>query len=473
MDKVKNLDNIQNIYMVGIKGVGMTALVEILKSQGKKISGSDEAEPFFTDQILNKLKIKVYEGFSKNNLKHKRKVDLVIHSTAYNKENNEELQVAGEKGFPVMSYPEVLGLLFNSKIGIAVCGTHGKTTTTAMLALVMKDAGLDPTAQIGSKVKQLDSSVLIGGSDYMLIEADEYQNKLAHYNPKMAILTNLDFDHPDYFEDFEKYKEVFKKFVRKIPANGTLVVWGESASTLEVAIEAKCKVIVYGFFSKKFDDGSEKFGANEMMIHDIREKFEQAGNKKIEFVFVPEKLKLKIPGRHNLLNATGSWALAKSLGILEEKAIESLVNFEGTARRMEKIGERKGAIVMDDYAHHPEEVKASLEALKEKYPKRNLICVFHPHTFTRTKALFSDFAQSFSKADEVIVLDIYGSAREKQGGVNSEELVDKMKMYHEDVLHLATLDDAYEDLKDRVGSKDLVVTMGAGNVCELASRLAS
>jgi len=311
---------------------------------------------------------------------------------------------------------------------------------------------------------------LTGKSDYMVIEADEYQNKLVQYNPQKVILTNLDFDHPDYFKDFEAYKKVFKEFVRRIPVTGTLVVWGESAATLEVAMEAKCKVIVYGFFREE-TNFSGKNNINEREVYEIKEKFEKAGKNIFEIVLVPSKLKLKVAGKHNLLNATGALAMAKSLEISEDEAIKSLKKFKGTERRLELIGKRKGALVVDDYAHHPEEIKASLQALREKYPNKNLICVFHPHTFTRTKALLSEFSQSFNEADEVIVLDIYGSAREEQGGVSSEELVEKMKLFQQSVYHLKTIEDAYENLKDRIENKDLVVTMGAGNVCELAKKL--
>ncbi len=477
--KVIDLEEIRKVYLIGIKGVGMVGLAEILHSQNKEVIGSDVVEPFLTDQILKRLKLKVYQGFAEKNIKKEKELDLVIYSTSYNFKNNEELRWAKENGKLVLSYPEVLGLLFKNKVGIAVCGSHGKTTVTAMLALLMRDAGLNPTALIGSRVIQINASVLVGSSEYMVIEADEYQNKLAYYNPHMVILTNLDFDHPDYFADMEAYKKVFKDFVRKIPATGTLVVWGESAATLEVAMEARCNIIVYGIFKKTPPAGlagGNKIGLdgmkiNEIMLNDIREKFEEAGKKRVKFVLMPDNLRLQIVGQHNILNATAAFSMAKALEISENISIKSLNKFRGTARRLETIGKVKGALIIDDYAHHPEEVKATLEALQEKYFDKNIICVFHPHTFTRTKALLSEFSQSFEKADEVIVLDIYGSAREEQGGVSSEELVDKMKMFQQNVSHLATIEDAYENLKDRIGSNDVVVTMGAGNVCELASKL--
>jgi len=472
-------EGVKKVYFIGIKGTGMVGLAEILYSKNKKVVGSDVVEPFFTDKILKRLKLKVFKGFGEKNIKNEKSVDLVVYSTVYNVENNEELKWAKENKIPMLSYPEALGLLFKNKTGIAVCGSHGKTTVTAMLALLMRDAGLNPTALIGSRVKQINASVLVGDSDYLVIEADEYQNKLRHYNPQMVILTNLDFDHPDYFEDFEAYKKVFKDFVRRIPVTGTLVVWGRSAATLEVAMEAKCRIVVYGIFKKtppmglsaRDKIGLEGMEVNEVMLNDIKEKFEEAGKFNVEFVLTPADLKLQVAGQHNVLNATAAFALAKVLGISSEKAIESLNKFVGTARRLETIGKVKGALIIDDYAHHPEEVKATLSALQEKYFDKNIICVFHPHTFTRTKALFSEFSQSFEKADEVIVLDIYGSAREKQGEVSSEALVNKMKMFQQNVSHIATIEKVYENLKDRIGKNDVVVTMGAGNVCELATKL--
>jgi len=458
--KVVDLEEVRRVYFIGIKGVGMVGLAEILKLQGKEVVGSDVDEPFFTDQILDRLDAKVYKGFSEDNISGENDVDLVIHSTAYSAENNSEMKWLEKNKKIILNYPEALGMMMKRKVGIAVCGSHGKTTTTAMLALLMKDASLDPTALIGSKVNQLDASVLVGKSDYLLIEADEYQNKLAYYYPQMVILTNLDFDHPDYFKDFEDYKRVFKDFIRKIPVNGTLVVWGRSAATLEVAMEAKCKIVIYGM------------NLEDSTIHDIKEKFEEAGKHRVEFVATPDRLNLLVAGDHNALNATAALAMSDVLGVSEDKAIESLNKFEGTSRRLEIVGRRNGALIIDDYAHHPEEIKATLTALRDEYSNKNLICVFHPHTFTRTKALLADFSQSFSEAHEVIILDIYGSAREEHGGVSSEELVQKMNVFQQNVSHLETLDDAYENLKDRIGGNDVLVTMGAGNVCDLANKLA-
>jgi UDP-N-acetylmuramate--alanine ligase len=367
-----------------------------------------------------------------------------------------------------------------NKYAIAVCGTHGKTTTSAMLALALKEGGLDPTAIIGSQIKQLESGTLFGKSKYMVVEADEYQDKFSYYSPMGAVLTSVDFDHPDYFEDFDAYKESFKRFVRKIPKHGFLVVWGESAATVEVAKEANCRIIVYGLFRNIYFNGVSSAGGekkyqdleiNERVMEQVKEEFAQEGKKNVKCLAMPVDLNLKVPGKHNLLNATASLAASLELGISQEKAVKALNNYQGASRRFEFLGERNGAKIIDDYAHHPEEIRATLEAIKQKYPKKNIICVFHPHTFSRTKALLDEFSQSFDLADEVYILDIYGSAREAQGGVHSEDLVYKMRFFRNNVEYVAEMDKAYEKLKNKLGADDVVVTMGAGNVCDLAKKL--
>lgn len=450
---------VKKIYFIGIKGSGMVALVEIFERRGCKVTGSDTKEKFFTDEILKKkLFVKYHEGFDAKHIVSD--IDLVVYSTAYNEKNNEEFKAAKYKSIPMVSYPGMLGILFNEKYGIAVSGTHGKTTTTAMLAEIFKAAGLDPTAVVGSQVKQWRGSALVGRSEFMIIEADEYQNKLDLYNPQAVILTSADWDHPDFFPTFEQYKKTFEKFVAKIPRHGFLVVCGDRSETLEIAKSAKCKVISYGF-------GSEA----DMRItnHELREgkqffSLSAKGKKLGDF-------EIMLPGRHNILNASAAIAMAHQFNAKTEKVREALANFEGTSRRFEYIGQRNGAILIDDYGHHPEEIKATLQAAREFFPKRRIWCVFHPHTFTRTKALLSEFSQSFEDADRVIVLDIYGSAREVQGGVHSKDLVELAKKYHRNVEYIPTIPEAIEYLGDKISKEDLVIAMGAGNVWEVVEGL--
>ncbi|MDI6778127.1 MAG: UDP-N-acetylmuramate--L-alanine ligase [Patescibacteria group bacterium] len=459
MNRSVDFSRIKKIYFIGIKGSGMVALVEILSRRGFEATGSDTHEKFFTDDILKKkLFVKYHEGFDAVHLTSD--IDLVIYSTAYNEKNNEEFKAAKYKMIPMVSYPEILGILFNQKYGIAVSGTHGKTTTTAMLAEIFRVAGLDPTAVVGSLVRQWRGSALVGRSDFMIIEADEYQGKFDYYFPQSAILTSADWDHPDYFKTPDDYKKTFIKFVQKIPRHGFLVVSGDRSDTLEIAKSAKCNVIRYGF--EKDNDLKIK----NYELRDGKQFFDLSISGKDLGSF-----ELEIPGKHNVLNAAAAVAMGYKFNANLEKIREALSDFEGTSRRFEYIGERNGAILIDDYGHHPEEIKATLRAAREFFPKRRIWCVFHPHTFTRTKALLSEFSQSFEDADRVIVLDIYGSAREAQGGVHSNDLVKLAKKYHKSVEYIPTIPETVEFLKDKINREDLVIAMGAGNVWEVAEGL--
>jgi len=469
-----DLKKIKKVHVIGIKGSGVVAVVEILHSLGIEISGSDTKEKFFTDATLKKLKIRYKEKFDPKNILND--ADLVIYSTAYNENNNSEFKAAKEKNMPMISYPEMLAYLFNQKYGIAVCGTHGKTTTSAMLAHVLKTAEVDPQAVVGSKVANWNGNALLGKGEYFVAETDEYQGKLSLYNPKAVIFTSCDFDHPDYFKDFEEYKKVFKEFMDKIPKGGFLTVWGDSVDTLEVAQSAGCEVIKYGF-GEENDLKIEIVGTK--IQEEIAEKLDIVKNKTQAFkaIYKEEnlgKFEINLFGRHNALNAAAVIAACKRLNLDMEKVREGLAEFQGTSRRFEYIGERNGAILIDDYGHHPEEIRATLGAAREIYPEKNILVVFHPHTYTRTKTLLSEFSQSFADANKVIILDIYGSAREVQGGVHSQELVDLINRYERGKAdYIPTIEKVVEHLKSRIGPTDVVITMGAGNGWEVVEKLSA
>lgn len=456
-------DKLKKVYVIGIKGSGVVGVVEILKSKGIEVLGSDTAEKFFTDAVLEKNQIKYFENFSPENIPND--ADLVIYSTAYNVGNNVEFQEAMKRKMPMLSYPEMLAQLFNEKYGIAICGTHGKTTTSAWLANTLKELGADPTAAIGSRVTNWGGNALIGAGEFFVLEADEYQNKLIRYNPNAVILTSCDYDHPDFFPDFEAYKQTFKDFVARIPKTGFLVVCGDATSTLEVAKVATCTVLTYGFS----DDCSYRVANLEL-------KRENEKPRQVFEIMQGEKslgsFEISLFGKHNVLNALAVIAVCYKLNFSVEKIQVALKNFQGTARRFELIGERNGAILIDDYGHHPDEIRATLKAARELYAEKNIWAVFHPHTFTRTKALLSEFSQSFSDADKVIILDIYGSAREAQGGVHSKDLVELVNKYDRGKAeHIATIDETVEFLKDKIGADDVVIAIGAGNVWEVVSKL--
>jgi len=463
-----NLDKIKKAYVIGIKGSGVVSMVQILVSRGMEISGSDTKEKFFTDAILKKIGVKYHENFSAKNIPENS--DLIIYSSVYNEENNEEFREAKKRGLPMMSYPEVLAELFNKKWGIAVCGTHGKTTTSAILADVLKNCDVDPSAVIGSKVIGWDGSALAGQGEYFVIEADEFQNKLKLYNPKAVVLTSLDWDHPDTFPTFAEYKKAFADFVEKISQTGFLVVWSGSADTLEAAKNVKCEVIKYGFSE---DDDVRISNLNQM---DVSDDSSAISREQIFLVFYKDKglgmFRTHLVGKHNVLNIAAVVAVCTKLNLDMEKVREAIANFQGTARRFEYIGERNGAILIDDYGHHPEEIKATLKGARENYPSKNIIAVFHPHSYSRTEALLQDFAQSFDDADKVLVLDIYGSARENSGKISSADLVKLINKYtFGKAEYVPTISEAVVFLKDKIGENDLVLTIGAGNVWEVAEKL--
>lgn len=469
---VINLNNLKKVYVIGIKGSGVIAVVEILHSMGIEIVGSDTSEKFFTDEILKRLKIKFKEKFDPKNISDD--VDLVIYSTAYNEQNNSEFKSAKDRNIPMMSYPQILAHLFNQKYGIAICGTHGKTTTSSMLASALKEAETDPSAIIGSKVKNWDSNMLSGKGEYFVAETDEYQGKLDLYEPKAVVFTSCDFDHPDFFENFEEYKNTFKEFVAKIPKAGFLVVWGDSVDTLKISQSSKCDVIRYGFG----EENDLRLEIVDTKIQEeIAEKLDIEKEKLSTFRAIYKgkdlgKFEIKLFGKHNVLNAAATISVCQKLNLDMEKVRKGLADFKGTSRRFEYIGERNGAILIDDYGHHPEEIKATLQAAREVYPEKNIWAVFHPHTFTRTKALLSEFSQSFNDANKVIVLDIYGSAREVQGGVHSEELVDLINRYENGKAeYVSTINETVEYLKNKIGSNDVVIAIGAGNGWEVVEKL--
>lgn len=453
------------VYIVGIEGAGTSALAKIYHALGYEVSGSDNGDHFF-GASLKKLGIVVHEKFSQINIPNK--VDFAVHSTAF-KDDNPEIMEIRKRKIKLYSYPEALGKLFNEKIGIAICGTHGKTTTTALAATVFEAAGTDPSVVVGSTLKQWEGNARFGKGEQFILEADEYQNKLQFYKPWAAILTSADYDHPDFFPDFESYKNTFKEFVVKMPKTGALVVWGDSSDTLEIAKHAKCKVLTYGF-GEENDFRISNFGfriLNEMQkplaIFEIIRGEESLGMFEIQMV-----------GKHNVLNAAAVIALAHFAGLDMEKVRKGLKNFQGIKRRFEYVGVyNDDVLLIDDYAHHPDEVSATLKGARSLYQDKKITVVFHPHSYTRTKALLEEFAQSFEDADNVIVIDIYGSARENSGDVSSEDLVKLMNKYqYGKAEYVPTIKEVEEYIKNgEYGKNDIIITMGAGDVWHIAEDL--
>jgi UDP-N-acetylmuramate--alanine ligase len=462
--------NIKKLYFVGIKGVGMTMLASFLSQLGYDISGSDTKETFMTDQVLKKQGIKVYPGFSINNLKED--CDLIVYSSAYNQDNNVELQeLSKRKEIKIISYAQALSLVFNDYQGIAVVGSHGKTTVSAWLSYVLYRANKDPKALIGARVPQLKGASLAGKSDYLIAEVDEYQNKLKYFNPWAVVLLNIDFDHPDFFKTKSSYTKVFSDFVKKINKSGFLVYNLDDKKCQKLSTKTKAKKI-----SVSLEDNKANFFASNLKQNNLEQSFDIKINKKGKEKNI-KNIKIKLLGKHSVYNALAVIASSLELGLNFKEIRQGLFSFTGTARRMEFLGKYKNMSIYDDYAHHPTEIKSTILGLRARYKNRHICVVFHPHTYTRTKALFNDFVTSFSEADEVLINDIYGSAREKQGGVSSQDLARAIKEYNkkegikQKVKATGGLKATENYLRKTYKDKDIVLLLGAGDIFRVAEAL--
>lgn len=469
------IQNSKKIYMIGIKGVGMTMLAQYLSQQGKTVIGSDNPETFMTDQILVRSGIEVFSSFNTDNIP--ADADMVIYSTAYSADNNVEVAVALNSKTPVVTYAQALGEIFNNKYGIAVAGSHGKTTTTAWLGFVLDRGGKSPSVLVGANVPQFNGASLIGRSDYMVVEADEYQNKLKFFDPKIILLNNIDYDHPDFFANAENYTGVFVDFIKKIPRNGFLIANYDDSIIKKIAnVNTRGQVITYAInesadyvaYDIKTVGGKQYFkvksGVNESDGDD-----ELSSSELGDFC-------INLLGKHNVYNALAVIAAAIELRLDLAIIRTHLEEFTGTARRMQVLGEYRGATIIDDYAHHPTEIRATLEAVQARYPAKNIVTIFHPHTFSRTLSLLDQFINSFHHTDTLVVLDIYGSAREKHGGIHSRDIVDKINKLDIDlrprsVIYIPDLKTCEQWLRDNITRDDIVVLMGAGDVFRIGENL--
>lgn len=459
--------------MIGIKGVGMTMLAQFLMEKGYRIIGSDVSDEFLTDKVLEKSGIVVKTPFAVSNIPEK--VDLIVYSSAFNAKNNCELKYLSDKAhldknIKIISYAQALGDLFNKYKGIAVCGSHGKTTTSAWLGYVLLKSGKSPNILVGSRVPQFQGSSIKGDSKLFVAEVDEYQNKLQYFLPFGVILNNIDYDHPDFFKTEKDYVQVFLDFVKKIPTSGFLVVNGEDKESMLISRKSKGQVISYAIVN-------EKDGMSQETVNYLAYNLKNKNGYQYFTVNNLGEFKIKLWGRHNVQNALAVIASSLELKVPLGKLKKYLASFSGTARRAQVLGVYKGATIIDDYAHHPTEIKATLQGLKERYKQKKIRVVFHPHTFTRTKALFSDFVRSFSDIDELVVLDIYGSAREKKGGVSSFKLVkaiEKENRKHnvnQEVKNIKDIKLVVKYLKKTIQKDEVIVLMGAGDVFRVADNL--
>ncbi|MBI3671687.1 UDP-N-acetylmuramate--L-alanine ligase [Candidatus Azambacteria bacterium] len=428
-----DLAKYKKVHIVGIKGVGAAALAEILLNSGYEISGSDVKEDFITtSSALKNAKIPIF-GFGEIDFSD---IDAVIRSVAYNEENNIDIKSAKAAGLPIFTYPEVVSGFFNGVFGVAVAGSHGKTTTTAMLADILHKAGLNVSAIVGSRVNEWGSGAKAGDlkkSDAVFaLEADEYKEAFLNYRPKGAIITNIDYDHPDFYKNKDEYKNSFLKFAQSIPESGFLVANKDDRDLFEITKNLKCKVI---FFGKE----------------DLN------------------KFNLKIPGEHNLMNANAAYLAAIELGVKKDEAKKYLEGFKGTARRFEILCHKDKAVIIDDYAHHPSEVRATLRGAREIFPKKKIVAVFQPHTYSRTKMFFYEFIEALKLADEVVLTDVYASARESfDASVSMREISEKIG---ERSFFVKDKKDLPEHCRKYLNEDVALIFMGAGDIWQSAREI--
>lgn len=441
-----------NIYIIGIGGAGTSALARLYHSWGRSVSGSDDGDDFYLAD-LKKEGILIHHQFSVKNIPDH--IDLVIHSIAFD-DSNPEIAEIKKRGIKLLTYAEALGVLTKEFFTIAVCGTHGKTTTTALTTHTLTACEKNPTAIVGAPVIGWEhGGTQSGGKEFLVIEADEYKNKLAEIYPSAVILTSIDFDHPDYFKDFEAYKKVFIDFIERIPRYGQLVACVNDRDVSTVIKNAHCQITTYGT--------KENADAQIIMREIIEEK------QKIEILYKNKNyfITINLFGLHNALNAVAAWLMSFILTGNEKLSSVGVSQFIGTKRRFEKKGELNDAILYDDYAHHPEEIRVTLNTLREVFPEKKIIAAFHPHTFSRTKALLVEFARTLELADQVIILDIYGSAREnkEENKVSAQDLVNEINQdIQEKAINLKDIKELAKFMKNTLNKDYVFVTLGAGDI---------
>ena len=417
-----DIDKIKKIHFIGVGGIGLSAIARMMREKGKEVSGSDLSPSLMTDK-LKKIGIKIYIGQAEENISDD--MDLVIHTTAV-PEDNPELKKARELKIKTITYPESLGLIFNDKFGIAVCGTHGKSSVSAMAGLLLDDAKLDPSIIVGSVVPRYDSNLRTGKSKYFVAEACEYERAFLNLYPKIIILNNIELDHTDYYKDLDDMKSAFEEFARHLPEDGILICNGDSLEISNIKVQISNEYQISNFKTLNFGLNE----TNNVRGYDI--KFE-SGKTKFKVVYNNKNLGefvLRMPGLFNVYNALGAIALGLVLDIPVEIIKKSLFNFSGIWRRFEIKGKYKNALVISDYAHHPTAVKGTIEAAREFYPGKRIFAVFQPHQHNRTKKLYQDFLSSFNSVDVLIlaeIFDVVGREEEKDQSVSSLDLVNDIK----------------------------------------------
>lgn len=426
----------------------MSGLAAVLLNNGYRVSGSDSKE----SEIINNLKNKGAEIYIGHKSKNIVDVDLVVYTAAI-PETNPEIIEAKKQNLQLMDRAEFLGhIMKGHKYNVAVAGTHGKTTCTSMISHVTLEANLDPTILVGGELDIIGGNYKIGKSEYFITEACEYKESFLKFFPYVGIILNIDADHLDYYRDINHIAETFEKFSHLIPKDGYLIGYGGDSRVKDILAKADCNTISYGFDDEDLTAKNISYDNRGCATFTVFNKGEK--------LFT---LTINNPGKHNILNALSSIAVGLIFNISHEDIINGLSKCKGAHKRFEYKGEANGVTVIDDYAHHPVEIKATLNTAK-KIPHNKVYCVFQPHTYTRTKTLFNEFVEAFDEADELILMDIYAARELDTGLVSSNELGDAIRAHGMNCVNVHSHDEATKYIKDNAKPGDLVLTVGAGDV---------
>ena len=443
--------SIKKLHFIGIGGIGMSGIAEILLDQGFKISGSDRAHSEVTERLHN-LGARTFEGHRASNIADD--VDTVVYSSAVQPDNPEILEAQRRK-IPIVRRAEMLAEVMRLKYGIGIAGTHGKTTTTSMTSLVLMEGGLDPTVIVGGKLSGLGgTNARLGRGEFIVVEADEVDRSFLSISPTIAVLTTLETDHLDCYRDLEDIKSAFVQFANKVPFYGFVVLCLDEPALLDIMPNlSKKKIITYGLNPQA-----------DVQAVDIRHKNNTTTYTLIRADKELVAITLQVPGKHNVQNSLGAIAVGLELGVPFEKIKVGIEKFTGVYRRWEKKGELNGISVYDDYAHHPTECRATLSGVKAGW-RRRVVCVFQPHLYSRTRDFYEDFGKSFLLSDVLVVTDVYPAREEPIQGITGELIVNAAKQFgHKDAHYVPDKKQIPSFLRTVVKDGDIVITMGAGDI---------
>jgi UDP-N-acetylmuramate--alanine ligase len=443
--------SIKKLHFIGIGGIGMSGIAEILLDQGFKVSGSDRALSEVTER-LQKLGAGIFEGHRAGNIA--QDVDTVVYSSAVHPDNPEILE-AQKRNIPTVRRAEMLAEVMRLKYGIGIAGTHGKTTTTSMISLVLMEGGLDPTVIVGGKLSGLGgTNARLGRGEFIVVEADEFDRSFLSITPTIAVLTTLETDHLDCYRDLEDIKSAFIQFASKVPFYGFIVLCLDEPALLDIMPHlSKKKIVTYGLNPQA-----------DVQAVDIRHKDNSTTYTLVRSNQELGIIMLQVPGIHNVQNSLGAITVALELGVPFKKIKAGIEKFAGVYRRWEKKGDVNDIALYDDYAHHPTECKATLSGVKSGW-RRRVVCVFQPHLYSRTRDFYEDFGKSFFLSDVLIVTDVYPAREEPIQGVNGELIVNAAKQFgHKDVHYVPDKKNVPAFLKSIVKAGDIVITMGAGDI---------